>query len=301
MPHNIFANPKLVWHPMPEEVRQRVKSLRWTNSRDAKAAAAAADRKKTRMTGTASVQNSRGAFNSVESTHHPSHGQQSVYRGRSNQSESAQQIGFVFPPKHDSGIDSASEAGRFENQKSLLSHQMLNRTPSERSNFDPSFKSKMSEQKDFPDHRSVAESQLYPASFMNNDSNNNGGSLYGSCRKTNISWSKINDNSFCLQRGLTEESSEIMKTKHTIRFRGLKWKRILKRKRSVLEEALKKDISAATGFNEKEIFCLDIEFKVALIVTFVLQHKSDTESKEIHTLLHRYDYVNTTALYTAKN
>ncbi|KAH9577834.1 hypothetical protein LSM04_006764 [Trypanosoma melophagium] len=305
------AKPKVVWHPMPSEVRDRINALK-----RALQCMKGEENKKMPMANTDSIQNGRGLHNG-EDTPYPHNGQQSGYRGKSSQSESTQHIGLTPPRKRDSTVDC-----RIENGKDLLSYPNHNRSSSDRSNPDQNRKNKNVDQnipngghvrqvsdsyslgqQDNLDCRSVSEYQFYPG-WQNSSELNDSDMMHlnDSGIKNNSSWRSQSNGkrSLLFRRGSTEEGSEQPKTKHTIRFRGFGWKNILKRKRCILESALKKDISNVSGFPENDILHLNLAFNKALIVTFFLQHKSGTELKEIHTIMRGHNFPNTSALYDEK-
>ncbi|KAG8340573.1 hypothetical protein ERJ75_000249500 [Trypanosoma vivax] len=86
--------------------------------------------------------------------------------------------------------------------------------------------------------------------------------------------------------------------RHTVRFRGSRWKTMLKKCPRALEHTFKRDVYTATGLDAKYISSVNMHFTYILAITFVVDHvAAGIEVKNFHEVLKSYNFPRTLALY----
>ncbi|ESL05956.1 hypothetical protein TRSC58_06377 [Trypanosoma rangeli SC58] len=92
--------------------------------------------------------------------------------------------------------------------------------------------------------------------------------------------------------------TEVLKTRHTVHFRGQGWKKVLNARRSELARSFTQDVVDATGLDARQIENLSFEFTRMLLVTFVLVSENNREQKiDLHGVLQSYKFPRVIALY----
>lgn len=92
------------------------------------------------------------------------------------------------------------------------------------------------------------------------------------------------------------------KTRHTIRFRGDGWKKLVSKKPDAIKAAFLKDIWIAAKVKEEDACKLQVGWDGRMVVTFVSFHTKGLKKRQqaIHELLREYAFPNVCALYPFK-
>ncbi|CCD14791.1 unnamed protein product [Trypanosoma congolense IL3000] len=139
----------------------------------------------------------------------------------------------------------------------------------------------------------------------NNNNNGNSNSLEGSPER-GVAEEKVQDECLNSHSG-TRPSVSIQSmpsgadrrvVKHTVRFRGSRWKNLLNKKPGALEFAVKADISHACNIDTEFIRNFHAYYSYILVITFIVDHsKTESGAKQFHGHLRHCTFPRTVALY----
>ncbi|KAG5476499.1 hypothetical protein LSCM1_04211 [Leishmania martiniquensis] len=91
--------------------------------------------------------------------------------------------------------------------------------------------------------------------------------------------------------------SRTNRTRHTVRFHGEKWAKVLRKRRTEIEASFMEDIRDGASIMAHEAKRLKIKMNDCMEVTFVMYSDSRARQKEIHVALQNYNFPKTCQRY----
>ncbi|GET89562.1 hypothetical protein, conserved [Leishmania tarentolae] len=95
-----------------------------------------------------------------------------------------------------------------------------------------------------------------------------------------------------------EAESRMSRTRHTVRFHGDKWAKVLRKHRAEIEESFRADVNDGASVKADEIKKLKIKMNDCMEVTFITYSDSRARQTEIHSALQKYSFPKTCQQYT---
>ncbi|KAG5476781.1 hypothetical protein CUR178_03966 [Leishmania enriettii] len=93
------------------------------------------------------------------------------------------------------------------------------------------------------------------------------------------------------------EDSRVSRTRHTVRFHGEKWAKVLRKRRTEIEASFMEDIKDSASVMAHEAKRLKIKMHDCMEVTFVMYSDSRSRQREIHVALQNCSFPKTCQRY----